>query len=185
MPYAISALGADDIWAVGTTVGTLRMAPSRRVTVLMHWDGTRWHIQPLPAIRRRPRAFLGAWPLVVTGRRDAWVPYLIIGNNGHGNLLGSGLLHSDGTRWHRQLLPYRFFTNGAAQDGHGGLWLGEPWTFHHYARGHWTATTPPAPKGWHDFINAMAWIPGTRSDWAAGLIDNDHTSLGAIFRHTG
>lgn len=185
VPYAVSAFGASDMWALGITVRTLRMAPSRQVDVLMHWDGTRWRTLALPAIRRRPRALLGAWPLVVTGPRDAWIPYLIIGDNGHGNLLGSGLLHWDGTGWHRQRLPYRFFTNGAAQDGHGGLWLGQPWTFNHYGGGHWTAATPPAPRGWLGFINAMAWIPGTRSDWAAGSISKGQTSLGAIFRHTG
>jgi hypothetical protein len=39
----------------------------------------------------------------------------------------------------------------------------------------------PAPAGQHLFTNALTWVPGSRTDWAAGLLMPGQA--GAIYRY--
>jgi hypothetical protein len=179
VPYAASALGPRDIWALAVTTRTLHDLASRQVTVALHFDGRRWHTLSLPAIRRRPGAALIPGPIVAVGPGQAWFPVLVM--SASGNLAAGRLLHRDGGRWQQARMPYKDFTNGAAADGHGGLWLSDGFHLDHYARGRWTTQVPPAPRGQHLFVNALTGVRGTRTDWAAGLLLPSET--GAIYRY--
>jgi len=47
----------------------------------------------------------------------------------------------------------------------------EVW-FCHYRAGHWTRTPVPSGAGGQTGTQNLAWIPGTRSQWAVGGVDS-------------
>ena len=102
------------------------------------------------------------------------------------------LLHWNGRRWSRVSAPRGVFNfeTGApvAQDGHGGLWLQDngrtspfPLYLYHYSHGHFTRDT--MPHGPDVNLQSFAWIPGTRSVWAAGHIVVGGAIKGLIAKH--
>ena len=89
--YGVSALGADDVWAVGATGTT---SGSQSVPGLaLHWDGTRWSIVPVPRLPtgQNPELF----GVVVLGADDVWAS----GDDDQPNSYGMEMVHWDGTSW--------------------------------------------------------------------------------------
>ena len=53
--YGVSALGSDDVWAVGSTEG-----PSGRIhTLAEHWDGVSWTVVPTPPTPNQATSLAG------------------------------------------------------------------------------------------------------------------------------
>jgi hypothetical protein len=85
--------------------------------------------------------------------------------------------HWDGKAWARAAFPYRGDAiSPVAADGHGGIWLAianapGSFSFCHYSGGRWTKSAAPSWDGQQVMPQALTWIPGTRSLWAAGGLD--------------
>src|SRR5207249_6707083 len=82
---SVSAVAANDVWAVGT-YGNNNLTGQ---TLIMHWDGAQWSVGPSPnggqAGTRAPRA------VVALAANDAWA----VGSYGSHALT----LHWNGTQW--------------------------------------------------------------------------------------
>jgi hypothetical protein len=89
------------------------------------------------------------------------------------------LLHYNGHSWKRVPVPYSV-TGGFSltQDGSGGFWLAAAkvtktsfanYFFHYASDGKWTATAVPHGTNIEVSPTVLAWIPGTKSVWSAGL----------------
>lgn len=72
-------------------------------------------------------------------------------------------------------------------DGRGGLWaLGfngdQLWRLWHYTAGHWGTVSAhvSGPSDLAGLASSLAWIPGSRSVWAAGGAGSYPTQTGRI-----
>lgn len=90
---AVSAVSANDVWAVGTTGQEGTEQP-----LIEHWDGTRWSIVPGAKIGVRGHLF----SVAAISAHDVWA----VGDNTERSLVE----HWDGTRW--SVVP------GAVSDGY-------------------------------------------------------------------
>jgi hypothetical protein len=75
---AVTAVGPDDVWAVGTFVD------NGEKTLAEHWDGTRWTIVPAPDSFLMPGA-------AAVASDDVWAAGSVI--------FDSRILHWDGSVW--------------------------------------------------------------------------------------
>jgi hypothetical protein len=97
---AVTALGRDDVWAIGQHEAT-SSRHSRRMPLIEHWDGQSWslaEVDPSPPAGVFVPTALAAIDAV--GRRDVWV----LGRAGVNGLPGSttsrdSFLHWNGRRW--------------------------------------------------------------------------------------
>ena len=60
----VSARAASDVWAVGTTSGTM--------TLTEHWDGTTWRVEPSPNASTAPYAYNTLNAVVAIASNDVW-----------------------------------------------------------------------------------------------------------------
>ncbi len=188
IPVGVSALSPTDIWAEFSPSSL----PKQPRDFLARWDGRRWHDLAIPAVTPPAHAVEYADGLVATGARDLWLKRDIeVGSQGARTLY---LLHWTGARWQRIKLGEP--TSGVddmVRDGHGGLWLsvngpapGYAWYFDHLSGGKWSRTALPVAAGTTaGQVLMMSWIPGTRSEWAAGNLypaGSSEDVLGAIWK---
>jgi hypothetical protein len=192
VPSEISAVSPADIWS---------LADPQRLTshprqFLMHWNGRRWSTLSVPKpVTIPPNSVEFVRDLVAAGPRDVWLQRDIeTGSQGARTLY---LLHWNGKSWHRVAL--RKPTSGVdemARDGHGGLWLvtngpgpAFGWFFDHMNSGRWTRTAvPQTATTTVQEVTRLAWVPGTRSEWAAGgllPVGSNVDVLGGIWRFRG
>jgi hypothetical protein len=188
-PYMVSAVSADDIWALsGTGDG-----PHGR-TVLMHWNGRAWRNALVPAQHLAPKTLGGFAGIAGAGPKDVWLTWdTDTGVNAAD--VAKYLLHLTAHGWARVGLPAG--TTGASllsADGHGGLWAAGngpakayQWRFFHWTDGRWTVQAVPVPAGQSGGVNDLARVPGTTAMWAAGLFANpkrpDLGPVGAIWSY--
>jgi hypothetical protein len=189
IPIQVSAVSPTDIWALADPASL----PRNPHPFLMHWNGKRWSTTAIPAPSKiPPKSVEFVRDLVAAGPNDVWLQRDIeTGTQGARTLY---LLHWNGKAWHR--LPLRKPTSGVvemARDGHGGLWLvtngpgpAFRWFFDHMNGGRWTRTlVPGTAKTTVQEVTRLAWIPGTRSEWAAGgllPVNSNVDVLGGIWK---
>jgi hypothetical protein len=100
---------------------------------------------------------------------DIWADAEVL--NSSDDITGVLLLHYNGKAWIRVPVPYKVYPEESvlAPDGSGGAWFSDETQYiYHDSAGHWTRVAAPAARGYGTFPVALAWIPGTRSVWAAG-----------------
>jgi hypothetical protein len=177
---AAAALSVSDVWAGGTTTTGLGIE---------HWNGHAWRATPLPSLglgSLSPAIAAFVTGITAVSAADVWAvigTYSSTGTNPPGTIV----LHWDGSRWTRVGFPYRGSADSpVAADGHGGIWLATSngsgaqatdWICHD-SGGHWTRT---AVTSLASDIFYLAWIPGTRSLWAAG--DQANTDYAVILKY--
>ena len=193
IPGAVAAVSPADVWALATPLSL----PSHPRQFLMHWNGLRWSTLAIPKPAKiPPNSVEFVSDPVARGPRDVWLQRDIeTGTQGARTLY---LLHWNGTSWHR--VPLGKPTSGVdemARDGHGGLWLvtngpgpAFRWFFDHLsASGRWTRMpVPSTAKTTVQQVTRLSWIPGTRSDWAAGgllPVGSSVDVLGGIWKYRG
>jgi hypothetical protein len=166
-----AALSPNDVWVGGTV--------SFGQPGFEHWDGHQWRATPLPALclcTPTPHAVIGivaVLGIAAVQPDDVWADISAVGSSNPHNAV---LLHWNGTAWARATFPYAgTAVSPITSDGHGGLWLvldvgakHELW-FCHYNAGRWTRTPVPRRSGKQPEVFNLVWIPGTDSQWAAGL----------------
>lgn len=183
-PQGTSATGPDDLWAVGPRVGS-----DRHPLALAQWTGSRWHTIGFPRLRLPSGVVVGFARVAALGPRDVWV----IGQlaKGMGLYPGQLLLHWNGSRWQRAVVPGRpSGLDYIASDGHGGLWIAGSGpapsvapTFYHESNGRWNQIRIPSLSDETPQLTSLSWIPGTRSLWASGRLNGSmNNSQGVIFK---
>jgi hypothetical protein len=171
VPDDVSAVSADDIWALAGSVA-------------LHWNGRTWTTSKIPAAAGKPPEFFGN--LTATGPKSAWVWRTI---DIPGPRADADVLYWNGASWRRVAGTPADIVNSVAPDGSGGLWAtgvdinpGGFDLFYHLTGAHWTEADPPA--GVFDQVaEYLTWIPGTHSLWgtAAGLTSNGN--YGVLIKH--
>jgi len=173
-PVAVSALGAADIWAVVITPQTAGLPPAQQQYLAVHWDGQSWQQVPFPDLQPAPGDILLPEAMAAVSASQIWVEALIETSS---NQVTDLLLGWNGSSWTQVDAPLQdegVSPAGVVQDGHGGVWLPQsgpapkfvPYLYH-YSGGQWTRHATPQAAGTQTQINGFAWIPGTRSVWAA------------------
>jgi hypothetical protein len=160
-PDDVSAVSADDIWALAGSVA-------------LHWNGQTWAAIKIPVAAKKPAESFGS--LAAAGPRSAWV-LRTIGATRPGT--DAEVLHWNGTRWQRVAGTPADLVDSMVPDGSGGLWAtavdinpGGFNLFYHLTGGRWTAVDTPTGI-WDQVAEYLTWIPGTHSVWgtAEGLTD--------------
>jgi hypothetical protein len=101
----VTCTGAADCWAVGYAGRGPLIGPGPFVTLIEHWDGTRWSIVPSPSVRRSS----GLSAVSCATSADCWAmgawmrPHGTSGPNGTGG--GTLTEHWDGTAWAKVATP--------------------------------------------------------------------------------
>ena len=147
----------------------------------MVFNGKAWRAIPLPSSGPFRGAVVDEDGIAAVSAAQAWLLAGVSTGAGNPTLY---LLHRAGTSWRQVKVPYPGNVHGArnnlAVDGHGGVWMtltrpvgtGSKMTFHndlvHYAQGTWSRVAAPVSPGYQLLDLTLAWIPGTRSLWAAG-----------------
>jgi hypothetical protein len=152
-----SALSPKDIWAVRGELGPAMPGIER-------FNGRSWKLLTAKAL-----AGLAFGGITAFSDKDVWVtaafsvpPFTRF------------LLHYDGTRWSRVVIPWPAVLGGAVvRDGHGGLWLtgvviaanhtGKWYAMHRTAAGAWSRVAITDGSLWD-----LAHIPGTASEISVG-----------------
>jgi hypothetical protein len=188
-PYGVSAVSADDIWALGGTGD----GPSGH-TVLMRWNGRAWSTSFVPAQHLAPKTLGDFAGIAGSGPKDVWLTWdTDTGVNAAD--IARYLLHLTVRGWARVGLPAG--TTEASilsADGHGGLWVAGngpakayQWRFFHWTDGHWALQAVPVPAGQTGGVNDLTRVPGTSALWAVGLFQNikqpDLGPVGAIWAY--
>ncbi|WP_242900772.1 hypothetical protein [Actinomadura terrae] len=98
-PWSVVAVGANDAWMVGYTIGT----GQRGGTLTEHWDGERWRIVPSPFDdpSSTPTSSGSLFKVTARAPNDVWAggsTYTVDDDHPTGRN-GALLLHWDGVRW--------------------------------------------------------------------------------------
>lgn len=175
---SLTALSANDIWAVGETLS--QDPDEHHVTPLIeHYDGTRWTVFPPPPVPDTTAVYARLTAVSASSPGNVWA----VGfqrNKGGADTLPFAV-HFDGSRWS---------VAGTMPDlgtGLESIYAASPtdvWatgqntttnvaSFLHWDGRTWTTVPPPGPKEWGLIYNYTA-IDGTGPDdiWAAGFVDN-------------
>jgi hypothetical protein len=189
IPIQVSAVSPTDIWALADPASL----PRNPHPFLMHWNGKRWSTTAIPAASKiPPKSVEFVRDLVAAGAGNVWLQRDIETGTQAARTLY--LLHWNGKAWHRvQLGKPTSGVDEMARDGHGGLWLvtngpgpAFRWFFDHMNGGRWTRTlVPSTAKTTVQEVTRLAWVPGTRSEWAAGgllPVNSNVDVLGGIWK---
>lgn len=152
---AVAAASARNVWAVGTAGGQ---------TLIVHWNGTRWHVQPSP---RTPGGAALSGVSVVTAH-DVWA----VGAATRGTAL---IMHWNGTRWARQraaAAPAGASLSAVAAVSARNAWAvgtaGSATLIEHWNGRSWKRVGAPSPGPYASLAGVAAatadnaWAVGTR-----------------------
>jgi hypothetical protein len=177
---AISAVAADDMWAVGrrdTPGGRQLSQPAA-----MRWNGRTWRLAPTPVYHFRgfvPEPTAELTDVVALPADQAWA--FGVQTFDHGEMDSPDppdppaiFLHWNGTRWTRQP-PVPCSCRFLSPDGKGGITLVDRSAWTRAADGRFTKPPPPPEftglGGKTSFVFAnVANVPGTPRLWGVGVI---------------
>ena len=127
-PFAIAAIGPDDVWVVGTHYVHTAAEKAISHTFTEHWDGTSWTVVPSPnAGKVEPNGSLTA--ITAAGANDVWA----VGSWGRGDTGRTLVLHWNGVRWSIRKSPNPETTSNylnavGVAPGSVGVWaVGAAW----------------------------------------------------------
>jgi hypothetical protein len=169
VPAAVSAVSADDIWALGFA------DPAGHQALLMHWDGRSWNTRRIPKqhLPAKTTGFFQAF--AAAGPKDVWLSWQTI--TGLQGAVTKYLLRWTVRGWSKVHLPAGDSIYGLmSADGRGGLWAagngpkpGYPARFFHWVGGRWTTyRVPVGAKVQNGGPQDLVRIPGTRTMLAIG-----------------
>jgi hypothetical protein len=160
VPDEVSALSADDIWALHGNVA-------------WNWNGEKWTASRIPKAAGNPPESFDNLSAAGPGSAWVWRNVLVPGRPAEVDQL-----HWNGTSWRRAGTGAPAdLVDSVVPDGSGGLWAtgadvnpGGFNLFYHLTGGRWKETRPPSGI-WDQQPESLTWIPGTHSVWgtAAGL----------------
>jgi hypothetical protein len=181
---AISAVTAEDIWAVGrvATKGQQMSQPAA-----MHWDGRTWRLLPTPTFYFPepvpPESSAELRNVLALSPNDAWAIGVHTFNHGEGGEDPPDppaiFLHWDGTRWTKQpIAPFCEYCQQLTTDSSGRLILTSGSSWVRAPGGQLTKLIgPPKFTGLYGktrlSLNDVANVPGTTSLWGVGVITHN------------
>jgi hypothetical protein len=172
VPDEVSAVSADDIWALHGSVA-------------WNWNGEHWTASNIPkAAGNPPESFDN---LSATGPGSAWVWRNVVVP---GRPTEVDQLHWNGTSWRRAGTGSPAdLIDSVAPDGSAGLWAtgvdvnpGGFNRFYHLAGGRWNEASPPSGI-WDQQPESLTWIPGTHSLWGTATGLTSKGSYGVIIKY--
>jgi hypothetical protein len=164
-PSALSAIAANDIWAVGRS--------DLRTPQLYHFDGSRWRLVSGPSIGVGASGKLG---IAAFGADDIWISYAT--PKDQSGLYVIAVSHWDGATWSTTTFGKRVTSDydtvalsGSAWNdvwvvGTVGFGTGRTFTAH-FDGLRWTVVPSPNPGGYPDALSAVTTFPGGVA-WAVG-----------------
>jgi hypothetical protein len=167
---AVSGLSADDIWIVGQSDSSL--SGSTASWAMANWNGTSWHVVPLPRVRRAKGLALSRPGILALSPANIWVDFQLASD---GSDDGAVFLYYNGVSWTQIGVPHWAATwhSNMTADGRGGFWIAISTLRSHsemydYRNGHWSRPDALSNAGHYTVITATATRPGTRQVWAVG-----------------
>jgi hypothetical protein len=172
VPDEVSAVSADDIWALHGNVA-------------WNWNGAKWTASRIPKAAGNPPESFGN--LSATGPGSAWVWRNVLVP---GRPAEVDQLHWNGTSWRGAGTGTPAdLIDSVVPDGSGGLWAtgvdvnpGGFNLFYHLAGGRWQETRPPSGI-WDQQPESLTWIPGTRSVWGTATGLTNKGNYGVIIKY--
>ena len=172
VPDEVSAVSADDIWALHGNVA-------------WNWNGENWTASEIPkAPGNPPESFDN---LSATGPGSAWVWLNVLVP---GRPTEVDQLQWNGTAWRRTGTGTPAdLIDSVTPDGSGGLWAtgvdvnpGGFNLFYHLAGGRWKEASPPGGI-WDQQPESLTWIPGTHSVWGTATGRTNKGNYGVIIKY--
>jgi hypothetical protein len=163
-----SAVGAGDIWAIGSATSA--------EDSLVHYNGTRWTRVSATALKNVQFTDIAA-----VSRADVWAAGIGAGEPGP-----ALIVHWNGQRWAKVTVPWPVSPLGLIADGHGGIWIAADsgltenvaWMLHRSRSGHWIRTRiGSAPTA----VDGLALVPGAGAVWAVGSVATKISSDAAVY----
>lgn len=91
--HGVTAVAADDVWAVGYSVDL--DSPTIYSTLALHWDGSSWSIVPTPNLDPAPRAYNALLSVSAAATDDTWA----VGGAPVADAGRAIFMHWDGIAW--------------------------------------------------------------------------------------
>jgi hypothetical protein len=175
---ALAAISANDVWAVGTTIG----AP-----LAEHWDGTAWRVVPAPTpIGAASAGFVG---VSASGPNDVWAVGSSSRVSGVSTSTSTLVEHWNGSAWSIVASPNvppqrpglavqdlltgvvalsatNAWASGYSIDVASGSFLPLKTVVEHWNGSAWSIVASPDPKG-HNTLSAIAAL-GPNDVWMVG-----------------
>jgi hypothetical protein len=170
MLNGVAAVSGTSAWAVGTAAPT-GFAVGH--TLIEHWNGTKWSVQPSPNPGTGPHTLTGVAALSPT---NVWA----VGNHGASSTL---IEHWNGSKWTVQPSPnrglYAGLTSVVAISARNVWAVGSFYGFdginhtliEHWDGSKWTVHPSPSPGNHDNGLNGIA-ASGPSSIWAVGITTN-------------
>jgi hypothetical protein len=164
--YAVSSISSTNTWAVGSG--------DSGETLIEHYDGTSWTVQPSPTNRGEVSIFYG---VKATSSTNAWaVGYA----SDVGHTFASPIIaHYDGTVWGSQVSagdPSETGLNAVGASSSTNAWAvgqsdNEPFA-EHYDGSTWKSVSVPLPSGAPTGILQGVTLTSQTTAWAVGWYDD-------------
>jgi hypothetical protein len=103
--YAVSAVSANDVWAIGHSYKPAPQGYSLRETLTMHWDGTAWTIVDSPNLGSYQNYLLD---VVALASNNVWAVGYFVNSNARDQTLA---MQWDGTEWKVKATPGETYLN--------------------------------------------------------------------------
>jgi hypothetical protein len=179
---AVSAGGANDIWAVGTYATNTTCSSCDTQTFALHWDGTSWNDVPMPPVDRStdPNLEYRLTSVDAISPSDVWAAGYT-DDLGSTSTLSTLIEHWNGASWSIVPAPSPGTAprlTGISGTSPSSVWAvgydtpagaSGPQTLTLYWDGtSWATVTSPNPDG-PSQLEAVSSTPGSSTVWAAGL----------------
>jgi hypothetical protein len=168
----VTAIAADDVWAVGYTVSY----DDPYQTLTMHWNGAQWSIVDSPNYTF-PGAYNALHDVAAVSTDDVWA----VGGSPFGGVDARGLLlHFDGVSWSlRPGPPNVEFWASSTRTGVAAVSAADVWAVGDYDAWHFDGTAWTVPAAGAQFANDMH--AGAGAVWAVGSFIADPYSGGVRY----
>lgn len=194
VPFAVTALSSNNIWAFGPTAATA--GDFTQVFIAMRWTGRSWSKLTVPRLRATNRKRMFPGDLAALRGNSLWATeefHCASPGCFRPQPPGIILAHRTGTTWIRVLDKTGYEDPEVEPDGHGGLWLTVldmklmSFVYLHYKDGRLVQmAVPRSTLGSSGNVGLPIPIPGTGSAWGTGAIDlGKGLTTGAVFQLTG
>jgi hypothetical protein len=165
IPGEVSVVSASDIWALAVSAGIV--GNNWTASGVMHYNGRTWSLVALPKLAVDAGTSVQYGNLAAAGPGAVWLVRTVTPDSGFGT---TTLMHLSQAAWTTISFPSGagpLIPLSTAQDGSGGLWVDAVYenpggfvSLFHFSGGKWA-------QWFHGHSGySMAWIPGTRQDWA-------------------
>lgn len=174
----ITALSAQDIWAVGA------LTTPANTALIEHWNGSQWSIVPAPTFTNASGSSYGLTAIAAVAANDVWA----VGSGQTSSAATSVITHWNGSQWQMVAHPdlnartdtLASITVASAQDvwavGDSSLGNQDSTLVEHWNGSAWSIVTTPTLKATNSTLSAVTADSSTNV-WIVGYTENGTSSL--------